>query len=64
MKRIILLALLMSIMFCSACCSQRQTQVEPATEHKYRLPAKHHKIHQKLLLDQNRLIIFSEYGKL
>lgn len=64
MKKFSKVILLMSILICSACSSSKQAQVVSAPEHKYRLPAKHYEIHQKLLQEQNRLIIRSEYGNL
>lgn len=64
MKRISTLALLMSIILCSACSTSKQAQVVSAPTPQYRVPAKHHEIHQKLLNEQNRLIILSEYGEI
>lgn len=64
MKKFSKVLLLMSILVCSACSSSKQAQVVSVPEQKYRLPAKHHEIHQKLLQEQKRLITISGYGKL
>lgn len=56
MKKVIKLVLLAIVLCCTACSTTRQAQAEISETPSYKLPACHHAIHQKMLLEQKRYI--------